>query len=936
MSVPSQITADVAELTIPSDQGPDELVEELYARIPRLAEQVLVKFEDRLDKGIHAADRETARTKIKDRVTEDAATFLSETNEQISRLRQARRDLAAHERRPAPSAPRLPDARDKCAHAGLGLVFGTGVLVPLVFWQLLQAPMSTFGHFATSLAVVVAGFVLMWRTSRVVAWAGQRLTGGTFSDGGGWLLVLGIPTTYALCLWRLWKSSAEGMGPVLAVLLWVVVALLVWFVVFVVHGVINQPAKGRPPARSYLPSAIVGRELLVAVVVAVLLAPVLTGVVPVPWPEWVVWLSLDALVLAGTALGGPLSLSSILAPLSLSDDVTRYGSRAWERRRDELRALREAADQAWSAAAEAPVERSVRHHLNAVLEPPFSTVLPELERGSLGQMRAGDRVVTDTAAGVRLKSLLAGISGGAVGMAGPRGVGKSTLLEAYQAGRLLKTGGVHVALLESVPVRYDVREFTLYLYARMCAAVIDFCAGRAPTSPKPPSAWPARRARLGRLWPFAAVVAAWLGLGFAGTFALRDPKFDFRVWLTSMWWPVVSVVAVAGLAAMAAHRRPGSAAATTPSAEHPGTRPGSLAELRTIATQRLAEIEFQQKHTAGWSGKAGLPIGVEATTTRSRETTRQPRTYPEIIREFRDFLDLTITCVAREPEVSRPAVVIILDELDKIVAPDAAQDFVNEVKALLTLDVPGFLLLVSVSEDALASFERRGLPVRDAFDSAFDVIFRVEYLKLGDARQVLTGRVLGLPEPFICLCHCLAGGLPRELIRVARQVVGDSGSLDRVTRRLVERDLLEKRGALRTVVTRGAYDEVLVSDLVRHIDAHAVAEPAKLLHAAAHPPVAGGPTPETAALHRLQLETLGYLYYLGTVLEVFGPSFSPRSLELGRTEGDTSFDTLTSVRQLFPVNARLAWLTISAFRTAWHLETVRPPGEDDRPQATGG
>lgn len=119
-------------------------------------------------------------------------------------------------------------------------------------------------------------------------------------------------------------------------------------------------------------------------------------------------------------------------------------------------------------------------------------------------------------------------------------------------------------------------------------------------------------------------------------------------------------------------------------------------------------------------------------------------------------------------------VVIILDELDKIVAPDAAQDFVNEVKALLTLDVPGFLLLVSVSEDALASFERRGLPVRDAFDSAFDVIFRVEYLKLGDARQVLTGRVLGLPEPFICLCHCLAawaaaGAHPRRAAGGRRQ-----------------------------------------------------------------------------------------------------------------------------------------------------------------------
>ncbi|SFW89682.1 hypothetical protein SAMN04489730_7312 [Amycolatopsis australiensis] len=58
---------------------------------------------------------------------------------------------------------------------------------------------------------------------------------------------------------------------------------------------------------------------------------------------------------------------------------------------------------------------------------------------------------------------------------------------------------------------------------------------------------------------------------------------------------------------------------------------------------------------------------------------------------------------------------------------------------------------------------------------------------------------------------------------------------------------------------------------------------------------------------------------------MFDAGFSPADLERGRARGDASFHTLASVRQLFAVNARLAWLTVSAFDEAWELETVPPP-----------
>src|SRR5215216_3452917 len=85
--------------------------------------------------------------------------------------------------------------------------------------------------------------------------------------------------------------------------------------------------------------------------------------------------------------------------------------------------------------------------------------------------------------------------------------------------------------------------------------------------------------------------------------------------------------------------------------------------------------------------------------------------------------------------------------------------------------VRGCYYLVSVSEDAMSGFEQRGLPFRDVFDSSFDAIERVGYLSFAETQSVLDRRVVGLPVPFQVLCHSLSGGLPRDLIRVARELV---------------------------------------------------------------------------------------------------------------------------------------------------------------------
>ncbi|MFI5614176.1 transcriptional regulator [Amycolatopsis sp. NPDC051903] len=936
MTEPTDGAADSSPVSGPTDDHErDRLVASLRDRIRLMAADILAADDSRLARDMPHVDRAEVKAEVLQRTAVDADTLLSTTNEQINELLEAQRALLQH------TAPRARPAgqsnpRDKVAHASVGFALWLGIFVPVLCWQLVQTPLSPSAHFWLSVAVVIAGLVSLRPVYQAVARAGRRLTGQPALGGAGWSFATGFVTAYLLMVWRLWMTWRDAMGTGWAVVVWVAIGLVTSFLTLMSFLLAKDPTKDEGPGRR-IPRPVVRREALFTVIALVALALLLTGVVRVPWPEWAAWAAADALSLLIAVGGGPLVLGSTkLVPARLSSDPGRRGTPAWTQKRDELAKAVDEADAEWATSIRKPVRRSVTHHLNTVVTPGFSTKLPEIDRSALGQMRAGERAFTETPAGQRLKAVLAGIHGGAVGMAGPRGAGKSTLLEAYQAGRFIELGEVHIALLESVPVKYDAREFVLHLHAQLCDAVLRFCDKRLGTRQEAARPWPARLARLRRLWPFAAVVVAWVVLGVAGSLATSRSDVDLRTWFATMWWPLVSLVGAAAILGIAVRRRPSAMPAYQgPDDEPPKPAPGDLDGLRALAERTRGEIEFQLKHTSGWSGKVGLPIGFEAGVSGSREVTRQQRTYPQIVHEFSDFLKATITCLNGLPHVAPTSVVIILDELDKIASPDVAQDFVNEVKALFNLDVPGFLFLISVSEDALASFERRGLPVRDAFDSAFDLIFRLEYLKLDDSRQVLYSRVLGLPEPFVCLCHCLAGGLPRELVRVARQMISASGSLADVARRLVDEELRDKRGALRTAVARGTYDDVLVSDLVRHIDAHAVADPSALLRAAAHPPITTPSTSDLVSLYRLQVETLGHLYFLGTVLEVFALEFTPADLRRGTTEGDASFDTLTSVRQLFPVNARLAWLTVSGFRQAWGLPTVQPPDLQSAQPANG-
>ncbi|MCK2242059.1 MULTISPECIES: hypothetical protein [unclassified Crossiella] len=366
----------------------------------------------------------------------------------------------------------------------------------------------------------------------------------------------------------------------------------------------------------------------------------------------------------------------------------------------------------------------------------YGLLLPDLNICFLGELSRPEGFVrSDTSD--RIEWLVDTLAQSSVGVSGPRGVGKSTLLRRL-CGRDLAD---HLTVFVPAPTSYDRREFLVHLFQTVCEQVVR----TSPGGLTEPSETPSARRLLGTGLVTLGALIAVLGFGW-------DLVSAGRGWVAGN--PEVAIgigglaVALAGVVVAEADAR----------AERRRGREAS--SVVTLARQNLRTLRFQRKDTANRTGGMKLAAGLEFSAGRGREHTELVRGYPELVGDLREFLEL----LGQDGKV-----VIGIDELDKIDTAEDAERFLNDLKSLF--GVRGCHFLVSVSEDALAAFDLRALTVRSTFDSAFDEVVAVSRLDLAHARQLLAGRALVLPEPFLWLCHSLAGGLPRDLLRAVLNLV---------------------------------------------------------------------------------------------------------------------------------------------------------------------
>lgn len=423
-----------------------------------------------------------------------------------------------------------------------------------------------------------------------------------------------------------------------------------------------------------------------------------------------------------------------------------------------------------------------------------------------------------TAARREILDLLNKLPGASIGLSGPRGSGKSTILRSLTAANLPLRDRDAIAIYTAAPVEYEARDFLLHLFATLCRQVLR-TYGRSESDR--PDARPALETgdpdwadRLQQLAP----PLRWLGysltvLALAIAAAVQNWSADSGpgALLKAMDLKPGGLL-LFGLSALVTglalqihtaskrgpfHRRllraffsPWSSLARLQALSEPEP------ELVRATRRELLDIRFQRSFTSGWSGAIKIPVGFDISETRSIALAQRQESLPELVDRFCAYV--------RVVAAAHGAVVIAVDELDKLKGAQEAEQFINSVKSIFA--IPNCFYLVSVSEDALSAFERRGLSLRDAFDSAFDDIRYIGYKDLEESRQMLLRRVLNLPDPFLCLCHVLSGGLPRDLIRIARAMfrsasqLGPDASVMAIARALVQQEATAKIRASRTAM----------------------------------------------------------------------------------------------------------------------------------------
>ncbi|WP_326834837.1 hypothetical protein VSH64_07890 [Amycolatopsis rhabdoformis] len=541
-----------------------------------------------------------------------------------------------------------------------------------------------------------------------------------------------------------------------------------------------------------------------------------------------------------------------------------------------------------------------------------------------------------TAGAERLRRIIERTESGAVALAGSRGVGKTTAIEALRYGRLTTGGRQPLVVLASAPANYEARDFVLHLHALLCRTVID----RTGDVLRPVLRLDKKNRRavlrqaavsLAKYLVFTVVMlgAALLLWGVPLLDFLREiatlttkAVADLPVSAGVLWraQPVTHVIALVLIALVVLQlvRMVVLAPFTLLSRAAWRRRHHDLVELHRAATRQLAQTRFLQTHTTGWSGKLSLPLKGEAGRTWSTQQAEQQLTHPEVVEKLRALAGQTSATLREAGLIDR--MVIAIDELDKIGEPEKAHQFINDIKGVF--GVRGCMFFVSVSDDAVLNFEQRGLGIRDAFDSAFSEMVRLDHFTLEESRRWVASRVVGVTEQFCYLCHCLSGGLPRDLQRYAVEMVDVSTtihepSLATVTSVLVRKELSAKIHALTglTAVLSTTAEHVALT--ARLFTISEVENPLELSRMA-QDLVAEAAEDSLTETDVLRWNAGCLTLFCATLLEAFTD-------DLGHTElAAADFHQLAVARRWMAAHPRLAWQRIVDFRKARDLDADPP------------
>jgi hypothetical protein len=580
-------------------------------------------------------------------------------------------------------------------------------------------------------------------------------------------------------------------------------------------------------------------------------------------------------------------------------------------------------------------------------DPSYRSMLPATPGPGLAEVFQPEYEVR-TAVSTKLSSLFKQMPGGSIGLCGFRGSGKTTLINSIcQSDRTSSLEDSRLGFTVSAPVRYEPREFVLYLFGRLCHEVLGIAPDRRPSERRPDATNISARTKILALRLAGLVLMTAGGIVIVAAFRHISVSHLLRNSASNGSLGVLLVytgLAVAGFSLVLSRQQRRRETGKGPSSKT--RRSVGLGtsefpeEVQQLAQNWLEEIRFQLTYTSGWAGSLSVSF-VQASANSSAQAAERQLTLPSIIAGYRSVIEM-VTKSSR--------VFIGIDELDKIGSDNDVELFLNDIKAIF--GIKRCFYLVSVSENAMSSFERRGLPFRDIFDSTFDEIVRIDRFRYEQSRQLLKRRTV-IPGPFIALCHCVSGGLPRDLIRTARALYMENvnnqlgGSLARVTCALITDELNNKTAAIWVELARidiepaATYfkawfkrvaEEIVSGDGLYKtcLDFWGEARGWASLSRDSNPAgdTADSPKPtQQSQLSSLGLEINAYRYLAATILQFFSSQPSDSELRMAGESAPSkaSFEMLAEARLLFAKSPLLAWKMISDFRDAHAMPTIKQP-----------
>jgi hypothetical protein len=347
-----------------------------------------------------------------------------------------------------------------------------------------------------------------------------------------------------------------------------------------------------------------------------------------------------------------------------------------------------------------------------------------------------DKAFVETSSWHEMQAILS-TDGGAYGIYGPRGSGKSWLMR-RAADEAVGTGGM--GLWFPCPSGDDS--------AAILSSLSDNLASEVERRFRRDNPW--RRVMRWLRYVLTVVVAvpvvvAVVTYAAHGLGSKLQPGTLYDTLPVQLWYTVgAAIVALCALAVVSAVR-----------ADRPS---GRLARESTALRERI-RYTTALKYATEADVTAGSKIAGTLRQSREKSLDERPTTVASLVFDFRRLASLIV-------EATGQRLVIGVDELDKIDDPETAYALLRDIKGIF--EISGVFFLVSVSEEAATALQLGPLQGkgRNEFNSSFYTVIELPPLgpdKVGEIAKSRGVRLNGSGEQLLCL---LSAGNWRELIRL--------------------------------------------------------------------------------------------------------------------------------------------------------------------------